>query len=472
MSITKLQSGGISILVLLFGTIFSITIGGLVLFGVVQNQSVRRNETSQKALSMAEGGINYYRWHLAHDPDDYTDGNPQSAPSYVHEIPDPEGGTAGSFSLSITPPTPELPFTTVVSTGTAPEHPDIKRTITAQMGERSLASFAFLHNANVWFGQGTTVSGEVFSNGGIRMDGTNNSTVKSAKDTYTCGVETGCYPDTEERPGIWGQGGPQELWEYPAVPIDFDSITLDFTTMQESAENTGLYLPDSGAQGYHVVFDANGSFQLYKVTATNFYKGYSTEEGCVNLYQVISNQTLIATYQIANVPILFAEDTLWVDGVVNGHITVVAARFPIDTNNENIWIVNNLTYAAKDGNSSLGLVAQNDIIFGRDVPDSFEVNGALLAQKGRVIRHHYRKTNGPHCSTSNQATKNEITIYGSVISNQKSYWNFSSSGGGSPASGFVKRTITYDTSLLYAPPPYFPTTGEVDIISWTETDSP
>jgi hypothetical protein len=82
-----------------------------------------------------------------------------------------------------------------------------------------------------------------------------------------------------------------------------------------------------------------------------------------------------------------------------------------------------------------------------------------------VLRHHY---NYHGCKQGNPQTKNELIIYGAVISNLVSYWNFGGGGGGNPTSGFVKRTITYDATLYYDPPPYFPSSGTIEMISWSE----
>ncbi|NMB57304.1 hypothetical protein GYA19_05225 [Candidatus Beckwithbacteria bacterium] len=123
-------------------------------------------------------------------------------------------------------------------------------------------------------------------------------------------------------------------------------------------------------------------------------------------------------------------------------------------------INNNLVYLDKNGEHSLGLIAHNDIIMGREIPENFEIDGALMAQNGKVIRDGYLS----NCGSSSHALKDKLTIYGSILSNQKSYWNF----GDPPVSGFITREITYDPNLLYAPPPYFPTDGEYEFISWEE----
>jgi hypothetical protein len=457
------RSGSISILVMVFGLIAAVLIGGLVISTAIQANLSARNVYSEQALNVAEAGIEYYRWHLAHDPADFEDGTGASGP-YEHAYTDPGGTTVGTFSLDIDPPTDGSTIVTITSTGWTLAQPSIKRAVEVTLGTPSLARFAFLHNSNVWFGHGMTISGPVLTNGGIRMDGINLNTIQTSKETYICGIETGCEP-SEEKPGIWGNGGPQELWEYPVANIDFANININFASMKSSAETNGFHLNTSDTQGYHLVFNSDGSFTVYKVKTTDFYKGWSYDYECENLYQIIKTEELIGTYQVTDAPIIFIEDTLWVEGTLNGKTTVVAAKFPIDSYQKDIWIPDNLVYVDRSGDHVLGLIAQRDIAFTKDVPDDFEVDGALLAQSSRVLRHHY---NYHSCKQGNPAMKNSLTIYGGVISNLISYWNFSGGGSEQPTSGFVKRDIIYDSHLLYEPPPYFPSSGVVELISWNE----
>lgn len=437
---------------------FSIVIYALLLTVGSQFEFTFRQVALDQALNIAEAGVNYYRWHLAHAPDDF------ESDIGVHEYRDPQGDLVGSFELAITPPIDGSTIVTITSTGWSADFPSVKRTIAAQYGQSSLASFSFLSDSSLWFGNGIVVGGPVHSNNGIRMDGTNQSTVTSSKETYTCGIETGCWPSTQVKPGIWGNGGPQELWDFPVPATDFDGISVDFAQMRTAAQTDGVYLAPSDAAGYHLVFNSDGTVAVYKVTATTNKRGYNSEDGCQNLYQNIANETFLSTYSLATIRLLFAEDILWVEGVVNGQMTVVAARFPIGTFETNMWIPDNITYLAKDNQHKLGLIAQNDIYFALEVPEYFEIDAAMVAQNGRISRHHY---NYFRCSHSPDAQKNEITIYGTVISREKSYWNFGS-GLGQPTSGFVKRTILYDQSLIYSPPPYYPTLGNYEFISWRE----
>jgi hypothetical protein len=461
------QTGSITPALLIITSAFIIIIYGLLLLLSLQLDFSHRQTASERALNIAEAGVNYYRWHLAHDPGDFKDGEEGEGP-YIHEYLDPQGAQVGQFSLQITPPEDGSSIVTIRSTGWVDEFSKVKRTIKAQYGIPSMAEYSFLSNASHWYGEGSVIYGPIHSNNGIRMDGINYSTVSSAKDDYQCGWETGCQPPTN-KPGVWGSGGDQGLWRFPVPAIDFDSVSFDFAGMKESAEESGLYLDDSGAQGYHLIFFENGTFRVNRVESTDYLEGYSVpglglgEEGlggCRRKYQLITSEVLIGNYDIADTPIIFAEDDLWVEGTINGRVTVAAVRFPISSSDANIWIPNSITYADYEGNTSLGLVAQNYIFITRDVPDYFQIDGVLMAQKGAVIRHGYFDW----CGGVEGAVKQKLTINGSVISYFKSYWNY----GDGPESGFIERELNFDTNILYNPPPYFPTSGEYEFISWTE----
>ena len=467
-----IEKGTVTPVLLIVASSFIIVIYALVFILAMQFDFSHRQVASDKALQIAEAGINYYRWHLHEDPDDYQDGTGSAGP-YLHEYFDPQGGKIGEYSLEITPPSGNSQIVTIESTGYTSQYPKVKRKITAQYGKVVLTKYAFLHNSNMWFGNDITVTGPVFANGGIRQDGTNTSTVESSRQTYTCGLETGCTsaqgnPQPEEKPGVWGSGEIDELWNFPVTPIDFDSIKVDFSSMKTTAQNSGLYQGPSGAQGYHVVFNSAGTFNLYRVTGTSTVQGYTAEGGCENMQQTIVNETLLGTYNVSEKSIIFLEDNVWVEGVVNGQTTIAAARFPIGSYNTVVWIPNDLTYLAKNGNHKLGIVVENDIIFTKDIPEYFDLNGALLAQNGRTIRHHYGyfgcKSGGA------DKMKKELNFYGSLISNLPSYWNHSS-GPKSPASGIIKTTLDYDPENLENPPPYFPAFGGYQFLGWKEEDA-
>lgn len=452
---TSHQTGYVTPALLVTVAVFSIVLYGLAQLVANQYLLNQRQTAGEQAIAIAEAGINYYRWQLAHSPTDYSS-NTSTNIDYI----DPQGGTEGQYRIEVTPPQSGSSIVTIESTGWSTQYPDIQRTITVQYGQPSFAQYVFLHDSNIWLGDGIEIFGPVHSNGGIRQDGINHSIISSALDTYTCGSETGCSP-AQNRPAVWGSGSDQGLWNFPQTPVDFDALSVDFANMRTAAQSEGLYLNNSGTWGHHIVFNANGTFNVYRVTQTRNRQGYDSDGGCQNLYQNIRTETSVGTYNQADYPIIFAEDTLWVEGTITSPIQVVAARFPIDTYDTNIWIYDNLIYSNLDGSIQAGVIAQNDIIFYRDIPNNFTINAALLAKEGKVFRHLYN-----YCESSSAAIRNSLNIYGAIISAKKSYWNWNISG--SLYSGFTNRDVSYDANLLYSPPPYFPTTGEYEFISWTE----
>jgi hypothetical protein len=239
--------------------------------------------------------------------------------------------------------------------------------------------------------------------------------------------------------------------------------------MKQDAQENGLYFDASGASGYHILFFSDGTFRINKVNTTDYLEGYSVPGqglgaegigGCRRIYQIITDEEPIGTYNVTDSPIIFMEDDIWVEGVVNGRVTLAAARFPIVSSDVNIYIPNNITYNSHDGSTVLGLVSQNSIFINKDVPDDFKIDAILMAQSGKVIRHGYFDW----CGDTEGAVKQKLTINGSIISYFKSYWNF----GSGPDSGFIEREINYDVNAQFNPPPYYPTQGEYEFISWIE----
>ena len=167
------QSGNITPALLIIASSFIIVIYALLFVLTLQFDFSQRQIASDKTLQIAEAGINYYRWHLEADPEDYADGTGTEGQTYQHTYSDPQGAEIGIFELNIDPLSESSQVVTITSTAWTNQFPGIKRRIVTQYGKISLTKYAFLHNSNMWFSTDITVTGPVFSNGGIRQDGTN-----------------------------------------------------------------------------------------------------------------------------------------------------------------------------------------------------------------------------------------------------------------------------------------------------------
>ena len=133
--------------------------------------------------AIAEAGIEYYRWHLAHSPDDYMDGTANPGP-YVHDFNDKNGTKIGQFSLVVTPPSVGSTKVVVKSTGTVTEDNSVARSIEVELAVPSLAKYAVLNNTTLRMGAGTETFGAIHANGGVHFDGLAHNIVTSGTTTY------------------------------------------------------------------------------------------------------------------------------------------------------------------------------------------------------------------------------------------------------------------------------------------------
>lgn len=481
----KNQSGTILMVVIASTTIFLAALIGLVSLAMYEQKLYTQQAAKHEATHMAEAGINYYVWLLAHEELDYYDGTghdpgPAGPPygPYIHTFTEPSGVLTGTYSLEITPPVSSSTIVTIKSTGWMNKYPNIKSDITVQYGKPSLAHFSFLTNTNAWFGPNESLSGEVHANGGIRMDGSNDALVTSLKETYLCGADNGCNCTCstasdcwsaaycpghaccgETKPGVWGAGPNSSLWEFPVPIVDFDVISTNLDDFQATALNFG----SSGGsnKGYHIIFKNNGTFDVYKVNSLKAAIKQLNDDwsaAMVNIAEEINTQTLMGNYPIPANGQIFFEDNIWVEGVVKGRATVVAASLTGGiTKWKTIHINNNINYLARDGHNILGLIAQKHIKVPRHAPTDLNIDAILLALNGHIYRSLY----------DIKVTKNSITVYGGILSKQDWNWTWVNSVG-AVTDGYTHTASIYDPQVTYSAPPAFPTTSEYSFISWDE----
>ncbi len=424
---------------------------------ITEHRVIERSVNSEQALQIAEAGVNYYRWLLAHDPNNYTGAE--------FDYLTASGDNLGHVVISIIPPSSGSSIVTITATGWTNNFPALDRTIQVKYGLPSYAEYAFLTNSNVWFGDTEEIHGRLHANGGIRLDGIVDSLATSIKETYVCGQEHGC--NDEIKPGIWGTGQDPLLWEFPvADSLDFDAIALDFEAMEIAAIDNGFYLDGSGAKGYHLVFNSAGTFNVYKVTKLqNSVWGYNGTDWTYESND-ISNETAMPQYLNTPLPtngIIFVKDQTWITGQVQGRVTVAAARLPEDGTTYDIIIPDDITYYPdRTSGSVLGLIAQEDILVPLYSPNDLTIDAALIAQQGHIFRYYYYP---PYYPTD--TIKHSIETYGTIITNTIWTWSWVNQNN-QITSGYQITSTNYDPNILFAPPPYFPTQDDYTFISWAE----
>jgi len=451
------QAGQLLVLVLVFGSVFLIIISSFISSTISQSQVIEFRYQQQQAGDIAEAGLNYYKWYLAHNPGDISGGG-------VYEYTDPETGRIGEYELSVSGNSycGQISSINVTSTGRTDANPDAVAIISATYKQPTVAEYSFINNEGVRFGDNRVITGPVHGNNWVHMDGAHNSFVGSGIASY--GSEGGVFTSAPPAPS----NANPALFVYPIDPINFTGLTIDLAQIRTSAIADGIYYgPIPSYDGYKVLFNGNGTVDVFRVrTSTSYWSYSSTEDWHTGEYNYITSQNRIANDRIIDpdCPVLFFEDKLWIEGAIDQKVAIAAG---LNTSNAqtNIVIDGNVTYVAGT-EAGLVAIAEDDIDIGIDVPDSMTVNGIYIAQNGRFGRNHYDSSLPSVLDPYRYRT--QLTRLGSVVSNLRGGTSWSNASD-VVISGFYNRDTSFDRDQIDNPPPLTPTTNDVyELQDWRQ----
>lgn len=461
------------LLVLVFGGIFFTLLMSLSGFVLAQNHAQDITRQHSEAFSVAEAGLDYYRWFLSHFPGNMTNGTGTSGP-YVSTYLDPESGTAGTYSLSIvgTSACGSVQSIAVTSTGVSDDAPDVSSVLVARYAAPSVAAYSYIIGSSVWAGSDRVINGPYHSNGGVRMDGTANAPVSSSLGTWNCTSSFGCSPTQSSAPGVVGSGTNQNLWTYPTPQIDFAGIAANFASLKTAASASGLYLSryssSSGSnshRGYHLIFNSDSTITVRKVSSvtTLSVTPVNSTSGSSD-YTLINSESFYQTLTLVpQCGLIFVEDNVWVEGVIPSKVTLVAAGV-VDINfKPNIVLRNSITYATTNGTEGLTVIGAHDILIAPNSPTDMTLNGVFVAQSGAFGRNLYS------CPSSYEP-KGTLTILGTTVSNLRTGTKWVNGCGSGSDGGYQTRIDAYDRQNATNPPPFTPITStQWRFVDWQQT---
>lgn len=478
---SKHKKGSLLIPIIIFSSISLIIMGGIISWVKITIEANRQLITREKAVQLAESGIDYYRWHLAHNKNDYQDGTGTTGP-YVHQINDKDGNIVGQFSLNIVPPLIGSTKVRIESSG-QPIGSNISRTIAVEMAIPSLAKYAVAANDFMRFGEGTEIFGPVHSNKGIRFDGLAHNIITSALSSYDDPDHSGSNefavhthvnppPGSGVNESFRSNEAPPSLIQtrtdvfevgrqFPVPAVDFTGLTNNLAKIKSDAQTSGKYLAASGVQGYQIILKTNDTFDVYKVTSQSnpSYFCYNSQSQSGWSTWSVGNRQYVGNYPIPTNGLIFVEDNVWVEGTINGaRVTVASGRFPDNPSNRPQLIVNNdLLYTNYDGTDVVALISQGNLNVGLISDTNLRIDAALVSQNGRVGRYYYDSGCSPYY------IRNSLTLYGMIATSIRYGFAYTDN------TGYQNRNIIYDANLLYGPPPSFPlTSDQYEILSWDE----
>lgn len=500
------QKGIIITYVLVFGAIFLLMLAGLFGYILLQLRQSLQRVALNEALNIAEAGIDYYRWCANNEVQDSCVGN--------RDYYDGAGVLAGEFSITASSTlscgkTSQLQITAI---GRTKQFPNLERKVRITYGRESVAKYSYILNSSVWIGDDHEINGPYHSNGGIRMDGQNQSLMTSAAlltlngtttaewicdKAYGCGstpcsawntdeccpVAHGCRISASKCicPGIFTTtaNSTPSLFKFPTPPFSFDAITMDLGDIKTAAKTGGgIYFPPSvdkvpGSKGYHLVFLNNGTVRVSTVRSLYPVNGYNDEEKWHQDRFIINNEDIYTKdyadgiYPIpADCSVIYVEDNLWIEGAVKGKVVVASAHLkdPGDTDPDidtNVVFPGNITYSSYGGSDGLAVIAENNALISPASPENMELHAIIVAQKGRFGRNHYTEWA--------YRDRDALSIYGSVISKGRVGTQWVDTDSGQMLSGYAQRYTYFDQNQVYNPPPFVASmSSDYKIVSWRE----
>lgn len=475
------QKGSIITLALVFGGAFSLILASLTTYILIQYRSNQRIAAKEQAFHIAESGLEYYNWYLAHAlegltaaeqiqfwADDETIGYPTP---YEGDFKDQYGTIIGHFQLEITPPLTGSTDVIVKSTGWTNQFPALERILQVQRRKGGWGGYALLVNHRANLAEGTTINGRIHSNEDLRVDGVINNLATASGSTHP-------DPDTGEEvaPGVWTTQNPDDIflggWEDNVPVMDFNILTGKFSGMKELTEGTPFYLGPPvkicdphpwfcrfeiwDPSGYIIELNDDSTIDIYKTTGLEIFgrslPGYT-------------GTSFRGTYDWPENRLIFSEATVWVKGEVgDNQITIGAANLsgadlPGPNNSADIVIQDDILY--NHANAKVGLMAQDNVMINNNITGhDLEINAALIAKEGMVGREDFGNNLGDLVINGSIATN----YLGELGKNQYCFFAWCW------IAGFESIEINYDEDLLYNSPPYFPGRENYSTNMWEELE--
>lgn len=432
--------GDILVSVLVFAAVAVTMVIGLVNWGATLIVNARMAVKSEQAFEIAEAGLSSFRGNIANITSD------NQTHTYKQDFFDKDGNILGNYVLEVAPTTVGSTKISVSSKGSVDLNSSkISRTIEAVFGLPTFTKYAIVSNDGLIFSFDTETSGPVMANGVIHFNGIANNIISSAT--------------AVDGSGVFYAGK-----QAPVTVVDFSGLGADFQGLQTVASSSGTYYArsqydESPAYGYHIALNQDDTFTLYTVTEL-----VAAPAGCSSATAgwgtwSIHSQSFLGTYTLPVQGLLFFNDDVWVDGTIDGSRLTIAAN--------NITVNSDLSYIKYDNTEALGLIAKENINIGLVSADSLHIDGALIAENGRVGRFFYPSA----CRVDgiDYSHRSTLTLNGSIATNKK--FGFTYTDG----TAYTARNIAYDVNLAGNPPPYFPIIkqggsqgNQYKMISWKE----
>jgi hypothetical protein len=336
-------------------------------------------------------------------------------------------GNGYEYNLEIVPPTASQPLITILATGRPVGNVDVRnwRELEVQVRPSSVSDFQMVADTDISYGAGATTYGKIYAGidgSGVKHSVTHNGTAygdiyaeKSVLGTATMMGGASKYDQTTIRSVI-------------KSPINFNSFLASLVDIRSAGGAGGIVQDNPAVEAWWLTFQANGQVVIQSCTRVSGKPIGDVKPTC----------SAGTPYSIPANGAIYVGQPVIVSGVVNGRVTVGSAS--------DIYVGGNITYAL-DGDDVLGLVASRSVIVSQWVPTTLSWRAATIAQSGTWRSYGY----DPMTNT------NEADYVGNFKLTSATFTGSTAVYAGASMSLFNTRVYQYDQTLVYLPPPWFPT---------------
>ncbi|MCE5323806.1 DUF4900 domain-containing protein [bacterium] len=467
------------------------------------------------ALNIAESGAEdgaLYLYKLNSAPTDTEPFDPFDGPVTLN---------GGQYSVTITPDdttsSDTLRVFVITSIGT---YRGVSKTVEIVIKQASFGRYAYFTDCEtssgggeIWWRTGETVDGPVHSNN--RYNSRFNINYTNSTSPIFLDMVTSAASSIDYVPGApANETTYKKIFKNGAkgLRLGVDPIDLPNTDIERiqsgawgglsgypSSSSTGVYLSGASNSGIYIVgdvetmalsLDGSGNQQIVitqkinkKIKTTTIvldrYNNETTATGTLGSGSVSSMNSLIngVIYCTGNIKSLQGEmaDNLCSDDEITTRSALTIATDV--NNNKDITITGDLVYHTHpdktlDSNApanlaagTMGLVARNiTVSSSSSYPSDFEIDGVCLAGGKNTSSGSFSVLNSGTI-TPPPGKEPKLKILGGIIQKYRGPVGTFNSSTGKLVTGYAKNYV-YDPRMAQSPPPYYPTTGKYDRISW------
>jgi hypothetical protein len=339
-------------------------------------------------------------------------------------------GNGYEYDLEVFPPSAASPFIRIISTARPVGDVDVRnwREVETLVRPSSVSDYQMVADADITYGSTATTYGKIYAG----IDG--NNVAHSVRhdgiaygDVYAEGSVTG---NTTLVNGArrYDRTTNPTIRSIIRTPINFNNFLASLVDIRSAAGAGGVVEDNPAVDAWWFTFSASGTVGVQACTKNS-------------LKPIGDRQPICGVPTTLTIPAngaIYAGQPVIVSGIVNGRVTIGSA---VD-----IYPGNNLTYA-QPGDDVLGLVASHSIIVPQWAPTNLSWRAATIAQSGTFRSYGF----------DGQLNQAETEYVGNGARTSMTFTGSTATYGGGSMGLFQTRVYQYDSTLLYLPPPWFPT---------------